>query len=254
VEKVSRLPMTMNISWAIDELNEFIARAHDHTVSFERAGKGGYKQPAIKAKKDDVAGRMPIVEQIADRAWPEWRSHRGEVSFAGHEYDPLVDIAKKVLVMLQRKEELEQNLGESGPALEAATMHPNVWEASKSLWRNGHFAEAVSAAAKSVNAALQTKVGRRDAADASLVAESFSLDPSRPGRPRLRLMHNDGSDTYRSLHEGALAFGRGCFMGIRNVLAHEYGPTAEPPEDVALEYLAAFSVLARWIDDATVER
>jgi hypothetical protein len=67
-------------------------------------------------------------------------------------------------------------------------------------------------------------------------------------------MENDGSQTYKSLHEGAMAFGRGCFMALRNVLGHEYGHMADPPEYLALEYLAAFSVLARWVESATVER
>jgi putative copper export protein len=67
-------------------------------------------------------------------------------------------------------------------------------------------------------------------------------------------MADDGSETFRSLHDGAAAFGRGCFLAIRNVLSHEYGEAAEPPEQQALEYLAAFSVLARWISDASVER
>ena len=125
--------------------------------------------------------------------------------------------------------------------------------ASKSLWRNKHFGEAVTAAARSVNAALQAKVNRKDASESKLVSECFSLDAPKPGIPRLRLMPDDGSDTYKNLHAGALAFGQGCFKAIRNVLAHEYGPLAEPPEDEALHYLAAFSVLARWIDQATVE-
>ena len=42
---------------------------------------------------------------------------------------------------------------------------------------------------------------------------------------------------------------RGCFAGIRNPLAHDLG---ELSEDEALEQLAAFSVLARWVDDAAV--
>jgi hypothetical protein len=67
-------------------------------------------------------------------------------------------------------------------------------------------------------------------------------------------MPDDRSDAYTSLHSGAMAFGQGCFKAIRNVLAHEYGKPAEPPEDEPLEYLAAFSILARWIDQATVER
>jgi hypothetical protein len=60
-------------------------------------------------------------------------------------------------------------------------MHRNVWDASKSLWRNGHFDEAVSAAAISIDAAPLAKVARRDASEAKLVAECFSLDPPRPG-------------------------------------------------------------------------
>jgi hypothetical protein len=32
-------------------------------------------------------------------------------------------------------------------------------------------------------------------------------------------MADDGSDTYKSLHDGAAAFGRGCFMAIRNARA-----------------------------------
>jgi uncharacterized protein (TIGR02391 family) len=243
----------MNTAWAINELAEFVARAADHRETYDR-DKGS---PEANAKLDDVIGRMLIVEQIADRVWPEWRDSVNERKTNTHftwEYGPLIRVAKQVTVLLERREELERNLGEAGPALSAVTMHPDVWEASKSLWRNGHFGEAVSAAAKSVNAGLQAKVGRRDASDTKLVSESFSLDAPKPGVPRLRLMHNDGSDTYKSMHEGAVAFGRGCFMGIRNVLAHEYGAPAEPPEDVALHYLAAFSVLARWIDDAQVER
>ncbi len=252
---VDKINVVMNIMWAINELNEFIARCDQHRKAWDRAGDAALDNPAIDAMHDDVISRMPIIEQIADRSWTRWRDHLPPiVSMVSMEYDPMLQIAKQVLVMLKRKEELEQNLGESGPALSAATMHPNVWEASKALWRNDHFGEAVSAAAKSVNAALQAKVGRRDASDSKLVSESFSLDPPKSGVPRLRLMQNDGSDTYKSLHEGALAFGRGCFLGIRNVLAHEYGPPAEPPEEVALHYLAAFSVLARWIDDAKVEK
>jgi hypothetical protein len=45
--------------------------------------------------------------------------------------------------------------------------------------------------------------------------------------------------------------GAGCFEGIRNPAAHEDGLSL--PEQMALEQLAAFSVLARWIDECTVE-
>lgn len=247
--------MTMNIPWAMDELKSFISQCDQHQAAWKQNETAALHNPAVQTLHDDIIGRMPLVEQISDRVWPEWRDHLPpRVGMIDWEYTPLLQIAKQVLVMLTRKDEVEQNLGEAGPALSVATMHRDVWDASKSLWRNGHFGEAVDAAARSVNASLQAKVGRRDISDARLVTESFSLDPPRPDAPRLRMMNDDGSETYRSLHTGAMAFGQGCFKAIRNVLAHEYGGLADPPEEEALHYLAAFSVLARWIEQATVER
>jgi hypothetical protein len=48
-----------------------------------------------------------------------------------------------------------------------------------------------------------------------------------------------------------MEFGAGCFEGIRNPAAHEHGLILS--EQVALEQLAAFSLLARWIEECEVE-
>lgn len=50
---------------------------------------------------------------------------------------------------------------------------------------------------------------------------------------------------------GVRAFAEGCFAAIRNPNSHEDG-LPELPEHEALEQLAAFSLLARWVDGATV--
>lgn len=246
--------MPLNIPWALEEVDYFISRCQEHTRRYAAGGEQAHRNLEIQAIHDDIISRMPIIEDIADRAWPKWRDHLPKRQSLSWEYNPMLRVAKQLQVLLVRKEELDRNLGEAGPTLSASTMHVDVWEAAKSLWANGHFGEAVNAAARSVNAKLQTKVSRRDISEAKLVNECFSLDPPRPGAPRLRLMPNDGSDTYKNLHGGALAFGQGCFRAIRNVLSHEYGPMGEPPEAEALHYLAAFSILARWIDQAIVER
>jgi hypothetical protein len=44
-------------------------------------------------------------------------------------------------------------------------------------------------------------------------------------------------------------FAQGCMMRIRNLFEHH---DDEPSEQVALECLAALSLLARWIDEAEV--
>jgi hypothetical protein len=67
--------MTMNTGLAIKELREFIARCDQHRTAWNRAGSAALDDPSIQAMYDDVIGRMPIVEQVADRAWPQWRDH-----------------------------------------------------------------------------------------------------------------------------------------------------------------------------------
>ena len=64
-------------------------------------------------------------------------------------------------------------------------------------------------------------------------------------------MPDDGSKTFKSVQRGARMFAEGVFAGIRNPLAHE--ADQEMPEQRALEYLAALSVLAHWVDASTLE-
>jgi len=199
--------------------------------------------------EDQIMASWPAIEQILDRVLPAWRDVRAS-SF--HPWSNQRAAAMQAKSLLVRADELQTHLGNPGPKLDASALHPDVWDAAKSFWRSGHHGAAVEAAAKAINAILQAKVDRRDLSEAKLVADCFSLNPPRVGAPRLRLIDDDGGDTYRSIHEGAAAFGRGCFMAIRNVVAHEYGEAAEPSEAEALEYLAAFSVLARWISAARV--
>ncbi|WP_434101168.1 TIGR02391 family protein [Streptomyces malaysiensis] len=89
--------------------------------------------------------------------------------------------------------------------------------------------------------------------ETNLFKNIFSQDPPKPGQPRLRLMANDGSDTFRSLHRGAMSFAEGCYAGIRNPSSHEDGLPELPEHHQALEQLAAFSVLAHWVASAAVE-
>jgi hypothetical protein len=137
------------------------------------------------------------------------------------------------------------------PELIADQFHPWVWDAAGPLWFAGSRQEAVHAAARSVNARMQQKRGHHDKSDTALCREFFSLDAPSPARPRLRFKgYSPTSLTWRSKHQGAIEFGAGCFEAIRNPAAHEHGLALS--EQVALEQLAAFSLLARWIDECEV--
>ena len=135
--------------------------------------------------------------------------------------------------------------------ISAASLHPWIWDGARSLWQSGHHREAVEGAVRKLNAETQNKLGRQVLGEVDLFKQAFSLDPADAGKPRLRRVPSDESKTYRSVQRGAIAFAEGIFAGIRNPLAHE--ANLDMSEQEALEYLAALSVLARWVDDSELE-
>ncbi len=108
-------------------------------------------------------------------------------------------------------------------------------------------------AALRINAETQTKLGRVDVSEAALFNEAFSLSDPKEGAARLRFAENDGSKTFENLHRGARAFADGLYTAIRNPGMHTPSPSDGGEEQLALEQLAAFSLLARWVDQAGIE-
>jgi uncharacterized protein (TIGR02391 family) len=237
----------MNTEWALKELEKFI----DQTVMRNASGGGLIATRNVTAAPDaEVTQQAQVVEQILDRVIPGWSSRYNETRnnrWTGHR-----EAAIRAREALLRKQELDENLGENAPELSAAELHPWVWSGARSLWQSGHYREAVEGAIRKLNAETQNKVGRRDVSETDLFKQAFSMDDPKAGKARLRRMKDDGSDTYKSVQRGAMNLAEGVFAGIRNPLSHEVDQ--ELSEQEALEYLAAWSVLARWVDAATVER
>lgn len=235
----------MNTDWALAELDKFI-----HQTELVPHPSPNVIGSFPRGSEEEIAAQAQVIEKILGRVVPRWRSDVAEdpyVQWAQHR-----EAAIRARAELRRAEEIERNLGENAPELSAADLHPWVWNGAKSLWQSGHFSQAVHAAAVMLNAETQNKVGRRDVSETDLFKQSFSMDEARPGKARLRRMTPEDSDTYRSVQRGAMAFAEGVFAGIRNPLSHE--ADQEISEQAALEYLAALSVLARWVDESAVER
>ena len=234
----------MNTEWAIKELEIFILATE--LVSHPDPGVIA----SFPRESDEIiAAQAHVVEQIMNRVVPNWRTEVGKDSY--HRWGAHREAAVRARAQLVRKQEIEENLGENAPELSAAELHPWIWEGAKSLWQSGHYREAVGGAIRKINAETQNKVGRRDLSETKLFQESFSEKVAEPGKKRLRRMQPDGSDTYKSVQRGAMALAEGVFAGIRNPLSHEVDQ--ELSEQEALEYLAALSVLARWVDQSDVE-
>ncbi len=141
---------------------------------------------------------------------------------------------------------------DASPQLSAASLHNDVWSAASTQWKTGHRQEAVLAAAKSVNSRLQAKLDRRDVTEVKLVQAAFSEKDSVPGQPRLRFPEVEDEQTRESMRMGAMSFGVGCFQAIRNPVGHLPNEAHELTEQEALERLAAWSLFARWVDQATL--
>ncbi|MFE9172467.1 TIGR02391 family protein [Streptomyces kebangsaanensis] len=242
--------MSIDIEWSRGELARFL----ELTELYRPPDPPGVaiisSSMSNRGEQADIVASAHVVEQILDRVIPNWRADvPSDRNKRVNRWCQHREAAQRADVALQRDAEIRERLGDDAPQLSAATLHPWVWSGARALWQSGHYREAVTAAARKVNAETQNKVGRRDASETALFQSVFSKDTPKPGQPRLRLMDDDGSDTFRSLQRGAAAFAEGCFAGIRNPNSHEDG-LPELPEPQALEQLAALSVLARWVDIA----
>lgn len=118
------------------------------------------------------------------------------------------------------------------------------------FWDADARAVAVAQAAKSITTRTQQKTGCQ-LADDDLMSQVWSDEPPKADRPRLRFPSDRNTKTWQSRQRGARSLAQGCYGGIRNIVAHEHAP--DWPQQLALEYLACLSVLARWIDEAEVE-
>ncbi len=241
--------MAVDVPWAVNELRIFV----------ELVGSGS-TLPAAGDSLDDmvqtgavreagIVTQAPVAEGILDRVTPGWRTTvlKPAMSprWARHK-----EAALRAITVLEREAELREHLGDDAPTLSAGALHPWVWEGARSLWASGHHAEAVAAAARKLNAETQNKVGRRDISETDLFNQAFNDEDPAPGKARLRLAGDDGGRTAKSLRRGVRAFAEGRYAALRNPAAHDV--VEDLPEHEALEQLAAFSVLARWVQRAEV--
>lgn len=225
----------------------------------EAAPKNGSGDGFITTRSFAQCGRPRAIElaervrPILDALYTEWRTDNPvDKSF---EFASEHDACTRMLARIASHEEIAELLGDSAgsPQLAASGMHDKVWGAARTQWSTGHRHEAVLAAAKAVNSLLQQKVSRRDLSEVKLVREAFSNKPAELGKPRLRFPEVEDEQTRESLRQGAMDFGAGCFAAIRNPVGHLPNDQFELSEQDALERLGALSLLARWIDDSSLE-
>lgn len=170
----------LDVPWALGELRAFL-RSSDQVAHQNAPGDSVVVIGTYQRESDDlVAGRAQVVEQIIDRVLPDWRGNERRTSDQRRErWVFLREQASRAAAELERAEELRARLGDDAPHLDAGQMHPWVWDGARSLWQSGHYGEAVTAAAKKLNAETQSKVGRRDLGETKAVPRDLQPEPGR---------------------------------------------------------------------------
>lgn len=203
---------------------------------------------AAETARQDVLRRLPAMRAIAKAV--ESGPRPGDLEPVDGNYAPVLDAGLRLQGAIEFEEGLAFALMGVGPALSAEQLHPWVWEAAGSLWRDGYHRQAVHAAASQIDRHLQAKLGRHDISGTQLARDAFSLDDPAPGRPRLRLSGETSGQSFKSTHEGARELGAAVSQLIRNSAAH--GPSDPIEEQEALEHLACLSFWARLVDTSAV--
>lgn len=239
----------LNSEWALSELDKFVAMTVTHHT--DTPGVIGVFHTA--ATTEEITQQLQVIEMIVRRVLPiDALANLTLIASKTGEWKQVRPLALRAKALLERQTEIDENLGDGAPAISASALHPWIWSGAASLWQSRHYRSAVEDAAKKLNAETQNKVGRRDLSETKLFQEAFSTDAPTGSKMRLRRMKDDGSDTYKSMQRGAMALAEGIYAGIRNPFNHE--DPKDIDEQTGLEYLAALSVLARWVDDADVEK
>lgn len=203
--------------------------------------------PPQAVSDEERLAALPLTQRIIAKVSPE--TPLAPDTYEGSWYWEVKVAIRQTLELLNHRAEVQKYLGNEGPIMQVNQLHSVIWNASKDLWRDKHYGQAVNRAATFLNAHVQDKSGRTDISDKNLMLQVFNPDNPKAGSPRLHWQGEVSLDTITSMREGVQSYARGVSQAIRNPAAHG---TIDVPKQVALERLAALSVLARWIDECAL--
>lgn len=152
----------------------------------------------------------------------------------------------------------ESRTDSSLPSFAPAQFHPLIWTAASAHWTTHQFRVAVREAAEGLTVHWKQRLDRADVDDTVFWQQTLSPGTPEVGRPKLTWPGNPEDKTTKSMRGGleplakALnALATGLNLTVRNVTTHTRD---ELSEQEAMERLAAYSYLARLLDQCTIER
>lgn len=196
----------------------------DNTIDYQRYQIQGFDTASI-----NMIRATPISEVI--------QGYRRGIDRAISTLQTAVDLLNEKLGDLG-----ETPAGRAVHAFGKLDIHPEIERAVGTLFRNGHYANAVEDACKVLDVLVKMRSGKFELSGTELMQKVFS-----PNAPVLRF--NDlTSETGRSEQQGMMFLYSGAMLALRNPRAHDL--VQDDPEQ-ALEYIGFLSLLAKALDRTT---
>ncbi|TFD79234.1 TIGR02391 family protein [Cryobacterium fucosi] len=144
------------------------------------------------------------------------------------------------------------------PTFAPAQFHPVVWTGAATQWTTHQFRVAVREAAEGLTVHWKEKLGRNNVDDTVFWQQTLSPGDPKPGAAKLVWPGDRDDKTTKSMRGGLEPLGKalnalatGLNLTVRNVTTHT---RIELSEQEAMERLAAYSYLARLLDQCEVQR
>jgi len=144
------------------------------------------------------------------------------------------------------------------PPFTPARMHPLIWSAAADHWTTHQYRVAVREAAEALTVEWKTRLGRNDVDDTVFWQQTLSSGDPVAGRPKVVWPGDAGDKTVKSMRGGLEPLAKslnqlatGLNLIVRNVATHT---RQELSEQEGMERLAAYSLLARLLDQCEIRR
>jgi len=202
---------------------------------YQKAGKSKEDYLFCEFEKIAEQGRFDILDFIVEKTV---RKDRIYFKIGEKEYkfpkEPFSDFKKKLRV----KKDIPQKKNEK--IFDERKFHNSVNFASKNLFRDGHYSQAIFESCKLLNKRVQ-ELSKLETDGKSLMLSAFSVN-----NPKLKfnaLINQSDKDE----QEGFMHIFAGVMHGIRNPKGHEITNLKDPFR--ALEYLSLISLLFKKLDE-----
>jgi uncharacterized protein (TIGR02391 family) len=218
-----------------DVLKALVHKIDDSLVRIFGPGTIEYNRYSVHS----LSGRIHMsVMERADNSIARRRDEiREEVRSAISRLTTLVE------TLIERLEDSgETPSGRALRAYEGLDLHPEITRAASKLYRDGHYANAVEAAVKALNALVRLRSGL-EVDGSTLMERAFS-----PKAPVLAF-NSLASPSDQDEQRGFMMLFSGAVAGLRNPRAH--GFIKDDPER-ALEFIAFVRLLAKLLDGASM--